>query len=225
MNLSDKTILKEIENGNIVIEPFNINHLNPNSVDLTLNKFYKTVVKDNLLTVYERTEMYALRMGYTPQQIDEMFFHYSDYEMHDVLDTANIPRYYLDCKQQNHFIEKEMPEDGLILMPGELYIYSCNEKIGNKNNICSTVMGKSSLGRLGLDIHICAGFVDTGFVGSLVLEMRVIHPLKVYPNQKICQIKFERVEGEFNQTYDQKPESKYMNQVGAQESLMNKNFK
>jgi dCTP deaminase len=85
-------------------------------------------------------------------------------------------------------------------------------------------MGKSSMGRLGLFVHVTAGFVDTGFQGSLVLEMVATIPIKIYPNQKICQIEFVRVEGEFLETYDQKEGSKYMNQTGAQESKMHKNF-
>jgi dCTP deaminase len=85
-------------------------------------------------------------------------------------------------------------------------------------------MGKSSLGRLGLDIHVCAGFIDTGFEGSLVLEMRVIKPLKIYPNMKICQIKFEYVEGEIMESYDKKTTSKYHKQSGVVASKMYENF-
>jgi dCTP deaminase len=117
-----------------------------------------------------------------------------------------------------------MPETGMILYPNELYLYSCNERIGCKKNIRAKVEGKSSLGRLGLFIHVTAGFIDTGFEGSLVLEMVATVPIKIYPNQKICQLEFTRVEGEFFETYDQKEGSKYMNQEGVQQSLMHKNF-
>lgn len=188
MNLSDKTIKKEIENGNIIIEPFIEKHLNPNSIDLTLNGKYSMPDWNN--------------MPPTP--------HGS----------------YLDCKDKDHnkWIEKDMPEDGMILQPNQLYIYHCNERIGVKKNIRATVMGKSSLGRLGLFIHVTAGFVDTGFEGSLVLEMVATVPVKIYPNQKICQLEFVRVEGEVEESYDQKEGSKYMNQTGSQTSLMHKNF-
>ena len=99
----------------------------------------------------------------------------------------------LDAKMKNTIDEFEVGIEGVLLEPGELYLYTCNETIGLKGNLCATVMGKSSLGRLGLDIHICAGFIDPGFHGSLVLEMRTIYPLRVYPGMKICQIKFERL--------------------------------
>lgn len=193
MNLSDSIILKEIQNGNIILEPFNVDYLNPNSVDLTLNPVYKTMDRHKHIMTYG-----------------------SDPYVHGGV--------YFDCKNENFFIEKTMGPEGLILQPGELYIYHTNEKIGVKNNIRGTVMGKSSLGRLGLFVHVTAGFVDTGFEGSLVLEMVATIPIKVYPNQKICQIEFVRVEGDINQTYDQKPGSKYMNQVGSTTSLMHKNY-
>lgn len=187
MNLSDKTILREMEDGNIIITPFNRNHLNPNSVDLTLNKMYKVPDWEKHIEVY----------GYTG----------------------------FDCKKENFFKEAEMTEEGMVLMPNQLYLYCCNEKIGCKRNIRATIMGKSSLGRLGLFVHVTAGFVDTGFVGSLVLEMVATVPIRIYPNQKICQIEFVRVEGGFTETYDQKQGSKYMNQQGVQSSKMEHNFK
>lgn len=125
---------------------------------------------------------------------------------------------HLDTRKPNPVEEFDIPEEGFTLQPGELYLYACNETIGVKKDICATVMGKSSLGRLGLDIHVCAGFIDTGFEGSLVLEMRTIYPLRIYPGMKICQIKFERVEGQVHESYDQKADSKYHGQQGVVES-------
>jgi dCTP deaminase len=177
MILSDSEIVLNVNLGKIVIKPFNTKYLNPNTVDLTLNKKCKRYIGD-----------------------------------------------ILDCKSDNPTEEFDIPEEGYILQPNELYLYSCNEIIGVKQNICATVMGKSSLGRLGLDIHVCAGFIDTGFEGSLVLEMRVIKPLKIYPNMKICQIKFEYVEGEIMESYDKKTTSKYHKQSGVVASKMHENF-
>lgn len=177
MILSDKTILKEIENGNIVISPLVEKHVNPNSVDLTLAPDFK---------IYE----------------------------------SGI----LDPRKPNPVKELVIPEEGYVLEPGQVYLYAVNERIGVKGNIRAKVEGKSSLGRLGLFIHVTAGFIDTGFEGSLVLELVATRPVIVYPNMKICQIEFARVEGEIGETYDQKAGSKYHNQTGVQESLMHKNF-
>lgn len=224
MNLSDKTILKEMESGNIIIEPFEPKHLNPNSIDLTLNPAYKMVSQDNLLTATEREDIFAQLNGLSHQDRIEMNPNASDDDVHEIMDIAGIPRWFVDCKKSNNFREGIVPEGGMVLVPGELYIYHCNEKVGCKKNIRATVMGKSSIGRLGLFVHVTAGFVDTGFEGSLVLEMVPTIPIRIYPNQKICQLEFVRVEGEFNETYDQKEGSKYMNQTGSQTSKMHENF-
>jgi len=207
MILSDKQILDEISNNNIIIDNFNYAHLNPNSVDLTLAptvkiypRKYETVDEENQVPDWAKKHAVKNIMGWT-------------YEL------------FLDPKEKQETIELTIPEEGYVLYPGEVYLYACNERIGCKNNICAQVQAKSSLGRLGLDIVIGpAGFIDTGFVGSLVLELRATRPIKVYPNMKICQVKFERVEGDILESYDKKSGSKYMNQVGVQESLMNLNF-
>lgn len=131
----------------------------------------------------------------------------------------------LDCKRENHTTSKIIDNDGYVLYPGRVYLFCCNEKIGVKKNIHARLIGKSSIGRLGLDIHKTAGFIDTGFYGSLVLELECAQPIRVYPNMPIGQIEFIRNSGNFLQTYDQNKNSKYMNQEGPQESLMHKNFK
>lgn len=130
----------------------------------------------------------------------------------------------LDVRQPNETETFTIPEDGYILVPGEVYLYACNERIGVKNNIRAKVEGKSSLGRLGLFVHVTAGFIDPGFEGSLVLELVATRPIRIYPNMKICQIEFAYVQGDILQSYDKKPGSKYMNQTGVQESLMHKNY-
>jgi dCTP deaminase len=175
--LTDKEILQEIENGNIVIDGFKMEHLNPNSVDLTLNP--------------------------------EMIIYNED---------------ILDCRKPNKTSIEKILDGGYVLYPNRVYLYHCNERIGVKKNIHAEVMGKSSLGRLGLGVHITAGFIDTGFEGSLVLELFCQQPIRIYPNMKICQVKFMYNSGDFLETYDQKKGSKYMNQSGTQASLMHKNF-
>jgi len=130
----------------------------------------------------------------------------------------------LDPKKPNEVEEHVVPEEGFLLSPGEVYLYAVNEKIGVLGNIRGKVEGKSSLGRLGLFIHVTAGFIDPGFTGSLVLELVATRPILVYPNMKICQIEFARVEGVIYESYDEKSGSKYNMQKGVQESLMYQNF-
>jgi dCTP deaminase len=200
-------ILQEMEAGNIIIDGFKKEHLNPNSVDLTLAPTVKIYPKEKLFV----------------NSYDELPFWVKTYGDYNVTTYGNnyIHSYEkpLDPRAVQKTIELEIPEEGYVLVPNEVYLYACNERIGCKKNICAQVQAKSSLGRLGLDIVIGpAGFIDTGFEGSLVLELRATRPIIVYPNMKICQIKFERVEGDILESYDVKSGSKYMNQVGVQES-------
>jgi dCTP deaminase len=214
MILSDSAILKEIENKNIVIEPFNREHLNPCSVDLTINSKYK---------VYEREENIVCSFRDIPNYVK-----YNTEAYRLIEDGSNfLWTEPLDARKPNKTIELEMPEEGLVLIPGNLYICYCNEEIGIRGNIAAQVLGKSSLGRLGLDVIIGpSGFVDAGFpIASLVLELRATVPLRIYPNMKICQMRFDYIQGDILENYEQKKGSKYVNQKGAQESLNHLNFK
>jgi dCTP deaminase len=78
---------------------------------------------------------------------------------------------------------------------------------------------------LGLFIHVTAGFIDPGFEGSLVLELVATRTIRLYPNMKICQVEFPRVEGQIIESYDQKTDSKYHGQLGIQESKYHENYK
>ena len=80
--------------------------------------------------------------------------------------------------------------------------------------------GRSSVGRLGLFIHVTAGFGDVGFAGYWTLEMFCIHPIVIYPNVEICQIYYHTIQGEY-QKYDS---GKYQNNTGVQPSMLYKDF-
>lgn len=212
MILSDKTILNEIKEGNIIIEPFDQELLNPGSLDIKLGSTVKTYIRE---TLYWKNR----------DEIPEV------YKNGKIVQTSIGKEWFyraekaLDPKEKLETEELTLPEEGMILHPNEIYLYAAHERIGVKGNICSTVKAKSSLGRLGLDIVIGpAGFIDSGFEGSLVLELRATRPIIVYPNMKIAQLLFHRVEGEVLESYDQKKGSKYHNQKGVQESLYYENF-
>ncbi|MGV2342140.1 MAG UNVERIFIED_CONTAM: hypothetical protein LVR18_51970 [Planctomycetaceae bacterium] len=55
--------------------------------------------------------------------------------------------------------------------------------------------GRSSIGRLGMFVHVTAGFGDVGFCGYWTLEMIAIQPIRVYPAVQVCQIFYHTVEG------------------------------
>jgi dCTP deaminase len=104
---------------------------------------------------------------------------------------------YLDMHKDNETMELIIPETGMVLYPGIHYLGSTNERT-IVNGFVPKIDGRSSIGRLGLSVHITAGFGDNGFDGTWTLEITVEEPLKIYPNEEICQISFETACGDSN---------------------------
>ncbi|MCX7999283.1 MAG: dCTP deaminase [Leptospiraceae bacterium] len=127
--------------------------------------------------------------------------------------------YPLDMKQLPKTEKLIIPEEGLILEPGKLYLGRTLEYT-ETHNLVPMLEGRSSIGRLGMFVHITAGFGDVGFKGFWTLEISVIHPLRVYANVQICQIFYHTVEGEITE-YNS---SKYQSNSGIQPSLLYKDF-
>ncbi len=113
----------------------------------------------------------------------------------------------LDMKAENASESLEIPEGGLILWPGILYLGRTVETIGS-NDFVPIVEGRSSVGRLGVHVHVTAGFCDIGFRGTITLEIHVIHPVRIYPHLPLCQAYFLEPRGEI-ELY----KGRYQNQV------------
>lgn len=129
------------------------------------------------------------------------------------------PNEYLDIKQPPKTKALTIPEDGLVLYPGFLYLGSTNEKTAC-NDLIPCIDGRSSIGRLGIFTHVTAGFGDIGFHGKWTLEITVVHPVKIYPNMEICQIYFYKPDGETKIQYH----GKYQYQDEATESKISNEF-
>jgi dCTP deaminase len=88
--------------------------------------------------------------------------------------------------------------DGIILMPGETVLGMTVEKITLPGNICGWLEGRSRFARIGLLVHISAGFMQPGISNHQQLEMSNFspNPLKILPRTRICQFVFQRTEGE-----------------------------
>lgn len=125
----------------------------------------------------------------------------------------------LDMKIPNKTKNIKIPEEGLILEPNRLYLGRTNE-FTKTEKFVPMLEGRSSTGRLGLFIHVTAGFGDIGFAGYWTLEIFCVQPIKVYPNTQICQIYYHDILGE----YDLYKSGKYQNNTGIQPSLMYKDF-
>ncbi|MCO8193603.1 MULTISPECIES: dCTP deaminase [Anaerofustis] len=127
--------------------------------------------------------------------------------------------YVLDMKKENKAHKIIIPKEGLILEPNKLYLGRTNE-FTKTNKFVPMLEGRSSTGRLGLFIHVTAGFGDVGFSGYWTLEIFCIQPIKIYPNVEICQIYYHDIKGE----YELYKSGKYQNNTGIQPSLMFKDF-
>ncbi len=176
MILSDQLILKEIEAGTIVIEPFDRNCLGTNSYDVHLGKY---------LACYTNRE--------------------------------------LDAKQHNKIAHFEIPKEGFVLQPNTLYLGVTLEYTETHKHV-PFLEGKSSTGRLGIDIHATAGKGDVGFCNTWTLEISATQPVKIYAGMPIGQLIYFVVEGEIEILYNTKGDAKYNNKTTKPvESMMWKN--
>ena len=125
----------------------------------------------------------------------------------------------LDMRVANKTKLITIPKDGLVLEPGVLYLGRTVEYT-ETDRLVPMLEGRSSVGRLGLFIHVCAGFGDVGFKGYWTLEIHCIQPIRVYPNVEICQIYYHSIEG----GYDRYISGKYQNNTGIQPSLLYRDF-
>ncbi len=119
---------------------------------------------------------------------------------HDIVDDPDEEvRWYLDAKEPNQTHELTIPPEGLVLSPGTLYLGSTIEK-----TMCAGVVpwldGRSSVGRLGIQIHMTAGRGDDNFgfpdPCTWTMEITVVHPVRVYSGMRIGQLTFFEMRGE-----------------------------
>lgn len=125
----------------------------------------------------------------------------------------------LDMKKKNKYEKIIIPSDGLVLEPNKLYLGRTNEYTETIGFV-PMLEGRSSIGRLGLFVHVTAGFGDVGFSGYWTLEIHCIEPIRIYPNVPICQIYYHTLLGEYNK-YSSK---KYNHNSGVQPSMLYMDF-
>lgn len=107
---------------------------------------------------------------------------------------------------------------GYVMEPGAFLLASTQEYVAIPADLAARVEGKSSLGRVGLAVHITAGFIDPGFQGTITLEMANLlgRPIRIYPGMRIAQIAFYRMERKPAQLYA--ASGHYQGQQGPTES-------
>ncbi len=161
MILTDAEILKAIEKGEIVIDPFDQSNLGSNSYDVHLGK---------TLLIYD-TEI-------------------------------------LDARKPNPTKKIIIPDEGIILKPGRVYL-GVTQEYTETHNYVPFLEGKSSIGRLGIDIHATAGKGDIGFCNYWTLELSVTQPVKIYAGMPIGQLIYFKTSGKVLTPYHKKTSAKY----------------
>jgi dCTP deaminase len=114
----------------------------------------------------------------------------------------------LDARSPNEIEEFRIPDRGFVLVPGQLYL-GVTEEYTETHAFVPFLEGKSSVGRLGIDIHSTAGKGDVGFCNYWTLEMSVKLPVRVYRGMPIGQLIYFEVSGEVDHAYDKKKGAKY----------------
>lgn len=114
----------------------------------------------------------------------------------------------LDARKHNEIEYFEIPAEGFILQPGTLYL-GVTEEYTETFNAVPFLEGKSSVGRLGIDIHATAGKGDVGFCNHWTLEISCTQRVRVYAGMPIGQLIYFMVDGPIQNYYHLKQGAKY----------------
>lgn len=125
----------------------------------------------------------------------------------------------LDMRKDNPTEKILIPSEGFMLMPGKLYLGRTHEYTKTEGYI-PMLEGRSSIGRLGICIHVTAGFGDVGFAGYWTLELFCVQPVRIYSGVQIAQIYYHTI----TKPYERYISGKYQNNKGIQPSMLYKEF-
>ncbi|NQT38845.1 MAG: dCTP deaminase [Planctomycetes bacterium] len=121
----------------------------------------------------------------------------------------------LDMHKDNRVRREVIPPEGFVLQPSQIYLGRTAERT-ETHNLVPMIEGRSSIGRLGLFVHVTAGFGDVGFCGYWTLEMFAVQPVRVFAGVEICQIFYHELRGQVTEyTSD-----KYQDNHDIQPSLL-----
>lgn len=157
------------------------------------------------------------------EPFDRKYLGSNSYDVHLGKHLAVYDAQILDAKAHNTISHFDIPEEGYVLQPGVLYL-GVTEEYTETHNHVPFLEGKSSTGRLGIDIHATAGKGDVGFCNTWTLEISCVHPVRIYAGMPIGQLIYFPVEGEVENLYNKKENAKYTERtIRPVESMMWKN--
>jgi dCTP deaminase len=147
----------------------------------------------------------------------------NSYDVHLGKWLAKYKDEVIDARKHNLIDHFEIPDEGFVLQPHVFYLGATLEYTETHAHV-PFLEGKSSTGRLGIDIHATAGKGDVGFCGNWTLEISVKLPVRIYKGMPIGQLIYFPVDGEIEIKYNQKKDAKYSGQPSKPvESMMWKN--
>lgn len=157
--------------------------------------------------------------SYNVRLADELLVYETDY-IDPINGYIETPFGVLDMKKKNPTRKIMIPEEGFVMYPGRVYLGMTKERTYTWPGLEPVFDGRSSVGRLGLFVHVTAGFGDPGFDGYWTLEMTPIQPTRVYAGVEIGQVYYHPLKGKCLKPYS----GKYQRNRGVQASMMFKDF-
>lgn len=130
-----------------------------------------------------------------------------NYRLADVI--YEITDNVIDPMKKTNIKEIKIPNEGYVLQPNKLYLGSTYEKIGSSKYV-TQLIGRSSVGRLGLFLQVTAPLGHVGCNHCWTLELRVVQPLRIYPMMKIGQVTFWCIDGDTILNYNNGKYNKYL---------------
>ncbi len=132
----------------------------------------------------------------------------NSYDVHLGKWLATYKNEVLDARAHNEITHFEIPAEGYVLQPNVLYL-GVTQEYTETHATVPFLEGKSSVGRLGIDIHATAGKGDVGFCNHWTLEISVSMPVRIYAGMPIGQLIYFRVDGDIENYYNKKKSAKY----------------
>lgn len=141
-----------------------------------------------------------------------------DVTLHSVIATVTHTREVISVTNPPTMQKQDISETGYVLFPGEMILGALDEWIEIDNTLVARIEGKSSLGRIGLGVHITAGYVDPGWKGRLTVEIKnhALYDIEIRAGMKIAQISFIKLLTPSIRIYGTNLGSKYNNAVGVE---------
>jgi dCTP deaminase len=147
----------------------------------------------------------------------------NSYDVHLAKYLAVYKDQTLDAKLHNQIKHFEIGPEGFVIEPGEIYL-GVTEEYTETHSAVPFLEGKSSVGRLGIDIHATAGKGDVGYCNTWTLEISCVKPVRIYAGMPIGQLIYFAVNGPIQNMYNKKPGAKYNERTHRPlESMMWKN--